>query len=227
MTQTNAPTPQDLWTSVSRFMDALFPNDPALEAALRESGAAGLPNISITAAEGRLLSLLARNQGAKRILEIGTLGGYSAIWLARALPDDGLLVTLEMDTRHAEVARRNIFRAELSNRVDIRVGPALETLPVLTKEFPDGFDLIFIDADKKSYPDYWRWAMRLSHRGTLIIADNVVRDGKVADVTNEDPDAVAVRSYLALVAGEPRVHATVMQTVGSKGYDGMSLALVL
>lgn len=220
-------TSQELWASVSRYMDAMFPNDPALDAARRESESAGLPAISITAAEGRMLSLLAQNQKAARILEIGTLGGYSAIWLARALPPNGKLVTLESDARHAEVAHKNIFRAELSDRVEIRLGPALDTLPLLVQEYPNGFDLIFIDADKKSYPDYWRWAMRLSHRGTLIIADNVVRDGKVADTANLDPDAVAVREFLALVAGEPRVHATVMQTVGPKGYDGMSLALVL
>lgn len=215
------------WSAVSHYLDTLVPQDPTSEAALKSSVVAGLPVISISPAEGRLLNLLARSQRAKSILEIGTLGGYSAIWLARALPPDGRLVTLELEQKHADVARDNLARSGVLNRVDIRVGPALATLPKLVAEHPRGFDLIFIDADKTGYPDYWRWAMKLSHPGTLIIADNVVREGKVADLNSQDADVQAVQTYLSLASAEPRVHTTVMQTVGPKGYDGMALSLVL
>jgi len=222
-----AVSSQELWSAVAGYVDALCPPDAILKAALESSAAAGLPGIAISHAEGRLLHLLARHQKARYILEIGTLGGYSSIWLARALPDGGRLVTLELDPRHAEVARANLAFAGLSDRVDVREGPALQTLRELPREYTAGFDFIFIDADKESYPDYWQWAMKLCHAGTLIVADNVVREGSVADSKSRDRSVQAVRSYLELVARQPGVLATVMQTVGPKGYDGMSLALVL
>jgi predicted O-methyltransferase YrrM len=219
---------QTQWTAVDEYLsDLLLPPDPALEAALDASRAAGLPAINVSAPQGKLLFLLARLQGARRILEIGTLGGYSTIWLGRALPPGGRLVTLEADPKHAAVARANLAHAGLGDVVEVRLGLGLNTLPRLVAEGADPFDLIFIDADKTGYPDYWAWALQLSHRGTLIVADNVVRDGAVADAGSDDPSVQAVRRYLALVAAEPRVSATVLQTVGAKGYDGLSLALVI
>ena len=215
------------WTAVDDYAAELLIQDPILEATLRASAEAGLPAISVSPLQGKLLLLLARLQQARRILEIGTLGGYSTIWMARALPPDGRLVTLEAEPRHAEVARANIARAGLGDLVEVRLGPALETLSQLVAERAQPFDLVFIDADKTGYPDYWTWALRLARVGTLIIADNVVRDGAVADPTSTDPNVLAVRRYHALVAAEPRVSATVVQTVGAKGYDGMSLALVV
>ena len=164
--------------------------------------------------------------GARKILEIGTLGGYSAIWLARALPEGGRLVTLEYEQKHADVARQNIARAGLSDRVDIRVGRAIDTLPTLEAEGAGPFDLVFIDADKTGYPDYWPWALTLARPGAVIIADNVVRDGKVADANSSDQNVQGVRRYLARVGAEPRVTSTVLQTVGAKGYDGLSIAIV-
>ena len=217
----------ETWTAVDAyFTDLIVPPDPVLDAAQEASRAAGLPAISVSAAQGKFLHLLARIQGARRILEIGTLGAYSTIWLARALPAGGRLITLEFDPKHAAVARDNIERAGLAEVVDVRLGAALDALPRLASEGM-AFDLIFIDADKTGYPDYWGWALRLSRPGTLIVADNVVRDGAVADPSSDDPNVRAVRCYHALVAAEPRVTATVLQTVGAKGYDGMSLALVL
>jgi predicted O-methyltransferase YrrM len=220
---------QPTWSAVDDYLtDLLLGPDPALEAARAASAAAGLPDIAVSPPQGKMLFLLARLQGARAILEIGTLGGYSAIWLARALPPGGRLITLEADSRHAEVARANIARAGLAGAVDVRCGRALDTLPSVAKERgPEGFDLIFIDADKTGYPDYWVWALRLSHRGTLIVADNVVRDGAVADAASADASVLAVRRYHALVASEPRVTATTIQTVGIKGYDGLSFALVV
>jgi len=220
---------QPTWSAVDDYLtDLLLGPDPALEAARAASAAAALPDIAVSPPQGKMLFLLARLQGARAILEIGTLGGYSAIWLARALPPGGRLITLEADSRHAEVARANIARAGLAGAVDVRCGRALDTLPSVAKERgPEGFDLIFIDADKTGYPDYWVWALRLSHRGTLIVADNVVRDGAVADAASADASVLAVRRYHALVASEPRVTATTIQTVGIKGYDGLSFALVV
>jgi predicted O-methyltransferase YrrM len=216
---------QEQWTAVDDYVnDLLVGSDGALDAALEASTAAGLPAIAVSPPQGKLLHLLARSMGARKILELGTLGGYSTIWMARALPSDGKLITLEYDARHAEVARGNIARAGLASKVEIRIGRAIETLPQLTSEAP--FDLIFIDADKVSYPDYFRWALKLSRPGTLIIADNIVRKGAVADESSHDPSVQAVRRYNALLAAEPRVSATVIQTVGSKGYDGFALALV-
>lgn len=215
------------WTAVDRyFADLLLPADPMLEAALAASDAAGLPPHNVSPSQGKLLMLLARLQGARRILEIGTLGGYSTIWLARALPAGGRLVTLEADATHLEVARANIARAGLADLVELRLGPALETLPRLAAEGRAPFDLIFIDADKPNNPDYLAWALRLARRGSLIIADNVVRNGAVIDAASGDPNVRGVRRFNARLAAEPRVSATAVQTVGSKGYDGFVLALV-
>jgi len=218
---------QEQWTAVDRYIADLFiASDPALDAALADSEAAGLPSINVSPVQGKLLHMLARLQGARNILEIGTLGGYSAIWLARALPAGGRLITLEANPKHAEVARANIARAGLTNVVDLRLGKALDTLPQLAQEKRGPFDLIFIDADKPGYPDYLPWALKLSRPGSLIIADNVVRKGGVADSANADPNVQGVRHFCELLAGEPRVSATVLQTVGSKGYDGFAVGMV-
>ena len=218
---------RELWTDVDRYLsELLVPPDPALDASLKASIRAGLPEIQISPVQGMLLHLLARGQGAQRILEIGTLGGYSTIWLARALPADGKLVTLELDPAHAEVARENVARAGLAERVEVRVGPAAETLPQLAAE-GHRFDFVFIDADKTGYPEYFEWALALSHRGTMMVADNVVREGEVKDRRSKDENVKAVRRFLEKVAGQPRVKGTVMQTVGSKGYDGFAIVLVV
>lgn len=219
---------EELWTTVDRVIgDWLIPSDPALDAALRASVEAGLPAIQVSPAHGKLLHLLAKIRGAKAILEIGTLGGYSTIWLARALPAGGRLITLEAEPKHVEVARANIARAGLSNIVELRLGKALEVLPQLEAEKHGPFDLIFIDADKPSTPDYFAWALKLSRAGSLIITDNVVRKGALADASNTDPNVRGMRRFHELVSAERRVSATTIQTVGSKGYDGFTLALVL
>jgi len=218
---------QELWTEVDRYFADLFvPPDPALDAALAASTAAGLPPINVTPTLGKLLWLLARAQGARTILEIGTLGGYSTIWLARALPSDGRLITLEADPNHAQIAWANIARAGLTDVVDLRLGRAQETLPKLAAERRGPFDLIFIDADKQSYPDYLAWSLKLARRGSLIIADNVVRKGAVVDAASMDSAVQGVRRFNALLAAEPRVSATAIQTVGGKGHDGFAVALV-
>ena len=218
---------QEQWTAVDRYItDLLVPADPALEAALEASAAAGLPAISVAPIQGKLLMLLARMQGARRILEIGTLGGYSTIWLGRALPAGGRLVTLEASAEYAEVARANLARAGLAGVAEVRVGPALETLPRLEAEGLAPFDVVFIDADKPTTPEYFGWALRLSRRGTLIVVDNVVRDGAVADAASEDAAVLGIRRFNEMAAAEPRVSATAIQTVGSKGYDGFALVLV-
>jgi len=218
---------QDRWTAVDSYInDLLVRPDAALEAALEGSEAAGLPAIQVAANQGKLLHLLVRLQGARTILEVGTLGGYSTIWLARALPPDGRLVTLELDPTHAEVASANIARAGLGARVEVRVGPASESLSRLTQEGVEPFDMVFIDADKEGYPDYLDWALRLTRPGSLIVADNVVRGGAVMDPASSDPRVQAVRRFIELVAAEPCLDATVIQTVGSKGYDGLAFALV-
>jgi predicted O-methyltransferase YrrM len=215
------------WTAVDRyFSDLLKLSDPALEAALQASAAAGLPSIHVSPNQGKMLHLLARIQGARTILEIGTLGGYSTIWLARALPPGGRLVTLESDPRHAEIARGNIARAGLAGIVELRLGQALDSLAQLAAEGSGPFDLIFIDADKEGYADYLKWSLKLARPGSLIIADNVVRKGGVIDPANPDPRVQGVRRFNALLAAEPRLTATVLQTVGSKGYDGFALAVV-
>jgi predicted O-methyltransferase YrrM len=219
---------QERWSAVDSYIgENLVPADPVLEAALRASSDAGLPPISVSPSQGKLLHLLARARGARTILEIGTLGGYSAIWLARALPPGGRLITLEAEPRHAEVARANLAHAGLADVAEVRVGPALDTLPKLQAGGDGPFDLIFIDADKPGYPDYLPWSLRLSRPGSMIIADNVVRGGAVADSASTDANVQGVRRFIEMLAAEPRVSATAIQTVGSKGYDGFALALVL
>lgn len=217
---------QERWTAVDAYFNGqLVEPDAALDAALQASAAAQLPAISVAPNQGKLLQLLARSCGARRILEVGTLGGYSTIWLARALPDDGRLITLEADPHHAEVARANIARAGLAGIVELRLGRAAETLPELAAEGAEPFDFVFLDADKASNADYFAWALKLSRPGSLIVVDNVVRDGAVADAENHDPSVEGVRRLVDLIAAEPRVSATVLQTVGSKGYDGLLVAL--
>ncbi|MFD5818811.1 O-methyltransferase [Streptomyces sp. NPDC127038] len=216
-----------LWNDVDdHFTTLLAPADEVLTAALRDSDAAGLPPINVAPNQGKLLRLLAEIQGARRILEIGTLGGYSTIWLGRALPADGRLVTLEYDPRHAEVARANLARAGLDKIAEVRVGPALESLPKLADENPEPFDFVFIDADKVNNPHYVEWAVRLARPGAVIVLDNVVRGGAVTDAESTDPSVVGTRAALELFASHPRLDGTAVQTVGSKGYDGFALARV-
>ena len=215
------------WTSVDQYISRLFDLDDAiLQQALVDSEAAGLPSIAVSPPQGMLLMLLGRAVAARNILEIGTLGGYSAIWLARGLAENGRLITLEYSPLHAEVARANIDRAGLTDRVEVRVGPAQSTLPQLAAENPEPFDLIFIDADKPGYVEYLQWSLRLSRPGTLIIADNVVRDGRVIDPADQEANVEGVRQFNQVLAAEPRVSATIIQTVGGKGYDGLAIAIV-
>jgi predicted O-methyltransferase YrrM len=215
------------WAEVDRYVeDLLQPADPILEEALRRSEEAGLPPIQVAPNQGALLQLIARGQGARRILEIGTLGGYSTIWLARALPEDGRVVTLELDPEHAEVAAGNVSRAGLSDRVEIRIGRALSTLAALVDDNEEPFDLTFIDADKPSTTEYFQHAMRLSRPGSLIVVDNVVRKGALIDAESDDPDVLGMRRFLDALSTEPRVTSTVVQTVGSKGHDGFAIAIV-
>lgn len=218
---------KELWTSVDRYITGmLVPPDSVLDAALAAADAAGLPQIAISPNEGKFLHLLARSIGARNILEIGTLAGYSTIWLARALPEGGRLVTLEFDPKHAEVARGNIAHAGLSDIVDLRVGPAIDSLPEIALEGLAPFDLVFIDADKKSNAEYFAWALKLTHPGSLIIVDNVVREGAVIDASSTDPSIQGIRRLNEMLAAEPRVIATALQTVGAKGHDGFAIALV-
>lgn len=215
------------WADVDRYIsDRLVGSDPALEAALKASAQAGLPPINIAPNQGQLLHLLARIHGARRILEIGTLGGYSTIWLARALPAGGRLITLEAEPTHAEVARANLARAGLTEVAQVRVGRALDTLPQLAAEQPEPFDLTFIDADKQNNPAYLTWALRLSRPGSVIIVDNVVRGGAIIDPAANDAAVRGVRELYEQLATEPRVTATAIQTVGVKGYDGLAVVLV-
>ncbi|MEU1510926.1 O-methyltransferase [Streptomyces sp. NPDC005811] len=217
-----------VWEAVDAyFTDHLAPDDEVTAAALRDSEAAGLPGINVTANQAKLLRLLAEIQGARTILEIGTLGGYSTIWLARALPADGRLISLEYDPRHAEVAVRNIARAGLDKVVEVRVGAALESLPRLADENPPPFDLVFIDADKANNPHYLEWALRLTSTGSLIVVDNVVRGGRVVDAGSTDGDVRGTRAAIELIGSHPRLSGTAIQTVGAKGYDGFALARVL
>jgi predicted O-methyltransferase YrrM len=222
------PKIESQWTAVDRYIADLFVgSDPALDAALEASNAAGLPAINVSPNQGKLLMLMARSLGARKILEIGTLGGYSTIWLARALPGDGNLITLEYDPKHAEVARANIARAGFANVVEVRQGRAQDTLPKLVSENRGPFDFIFIDADKPGYSDYLAWSLKLSRPGTVIIADNVVRKGEIVDANSADANVQGMRRFNALLAAEPRVNATEIQTVGSKGYDGFAYVLIL
>jgi predicted O-methyltransferase YrrM len=219
---------QEQWTAVDGYIEEMFGlRDAVLEAALEASAAAGLPSINVSAAQGKMLQILARTVGARRILEIGTLGGFSTILLARALPVGGRLITLEADPKHADVARANIARAGFAETVELRLGLALETLPQLAGEGLAPFDLVFIDANKPGYTDYFAWAVKLGRPGTLIIADNVVRRGRVLDPENEDENVQGIRRFNESVKADPRVSVTEIQTVGSKGYDGFMLAVVI
>jgi predicted O-methyltransferase YrrM len=218
---------EERWTAVDEYIGGLLaPHDEALEAALRDSVAAGLPAIQVPPAQGKLLHLLARTIGARTVLEIGTLGGYSTIWLGRALPADGRLITLEASPEYAEVARDSIERAGLGDTVELRVGAALDTLPLLEAEGAGPFDLTFIDADKVNTPNYFAWALEHSRPGALIVADNVVRGGTLVEAGSDDPATQAQRRFHEALAAEPRVSATTIQTVGVKGYDGFTVALV-
>jgi predicted O-methyltransferase YrrM len=218
----------DTWTAVDAyFEEKLLPADPVLEEVLRSTAAAGLPNIQVSPTQGKLLHLLAKSQGARRILEIGTLGGYSSIWLARALPADGRLVTLELDPAHAKVAQANFARAGLRERIELRLGPALESLRKLFEEKRGPFDLSFIDADKPNTRAYFEWSLKLSRPGALIVVDNVVRKGELANASSVDANVRGMRNLLDALTAEHRVSATGIQTVGTKGYDGFVLARVL
>lgn len=213
----------DLFLQVDQYIDNLFaPKDPVLQAALDASLAAGMPQIHISANQGKLLYLLAKLTGARRILELGTLAGYSAIWLARALPSGGHLTTLEFSPKHAEVARQNLERAGLADRVEIQVGAALDLLPALSRPY----DLVFIDADKANYPHYLDWCLKLTRSGSLILADNVIRAGKVLDPDHADPNAQGARAFNAQLAADPRLEAVILQQVGPKGHDGLAIARV-
>ena len=219
---------QEQWGAVDEYITDLFvPPDPGLEAALQSTIDADLPRINVAPNQGKLLHILALSHGASRILELGTLAGYSTIWLGRALPPDGKLISLEANPKHAEVARANIDRAGLSDKVEVRLGPALETLPKLAAEGQAPFDLVFIDADKVNTAEYFSWALKLTRRGSLIITDNVVRKGAVIDTNSTDENVQGIRRFNAALAIEPRVNATIIQTVGSKGYDGLAIALVI
>jgi predicted O-methyltransferase YrrM len=217
---------QKLWTKVSDYFAGMIGEDEALKAALKDCKKAKLPPIGVAANEGKLLMLVAQMIGARKILEVGTLGGYSTIWLARGLGEGGRLITLEYEKKHAEVARKNIARAGLDGVVEIRVGDANETMPQLVNENAGPFDVIFLDADKEGYPAYFEWSLKLSRKGTVIIADNVVREGGVINAKSKDTSIQGVRKFNKMVAGEKRVMATAMQTVGTKGYDGFALAVV-
>ncbi|HTT15015.1 MAG TPA: O-methyltransferase [Thermoplasmata archaeon] len=228
MTQRPSP-PEDLarWEAVDRYYEERArTRDAALDAALAASAAAGLPPIQVSPLQGKLLHLLAVSIGARRILEIGTLGGYSAIWLGRALPPGGRMVSLELEPKHAAIARASLTRAGLDDRVEVRVGPAVASLDRMFAEHEAPFDLVFIDADKEGYPDYFERALALAHPGTLLVADNVVRRGDVVDAANSDPQVEGVRRMAERVAATPRVSATWIQTVGSKGYDGFAVIRV-
>lgn len=216
-----------LWGRVDDYIAAkLVKAEAAFEAALAANAAAGLPAIDVSAAQGKFLSLMVRATGAKRVLELGTLGGYSTIWMAKALPADGRLVTLEYDPNHAEVARRNIEAAGVGEKVTIHVGAAVETLPLVAAQNPGPFDFIFIDADKPNNPAYLDWAVKLSRPGTVIILDNVIRDGKVLDPDDPDPRIIGTRAAYDVLATHPRLTATALQTVGSKGWDGFAMMIV-
>lgn len=219
---------EERWSQLEGYIDGLLLGaDPALEAALESSAAAGLPPIQVSPGLGKLLHLLARGCGARRILEAGTLGGYSTIWLARALPRGGRLVTLEANAAHAEVARANLESAGLAGSVEVRLGRAAESMAALVDEGAGPFDLVFIDADKSGYPDYLEWSLRLTAPGSLIVADNVVRRVSTDGAGPADPDTAGIRRFLEMLGAERRLDATVVQTVGSKGHDGFALAVVV
>lgn len=221
------PTTEERTNEVDHYLSSLFaPHDAALQGTLQASTAGGLPEIQVSPVQGKLLHMLARLQNARAILEIGTLGGYSTIWLARGLAPGGRVVTLEYEPKHAEVARANFARAGLADSIEIHVGRAIEILPRLAADGRGPFDLVFIDADKASNPDYFTWALKLTRPASLILIDNVVREGKVTDASNTDPDVTGTRRALEMMAAEPRVSATAIQVVGVKGWDGIAIALV-
>lgn len=216
-----------LWGRVDDYIvDRLVKADASLVNALAANAAAGLPAMDVSAAQGKYLNLMVRITGAKRVLELGTLGGYSTIWMAKALPADGRLVTLEYDPKHAQVARKNIDAAGVGDKVTIHVGAAVDTLPVVAAQNPEPFDFIFIDADKPSNPIYLDWAVKLSRPGTVIILDNVIREGKVLDAANTDPRIIGTRAAYDIIGSHPRLEATALQTVGSKGWDGFAIMVV-
>lgn len=219
--------PEEQWTAVDEYLAELFvPEDPILTDALRESERAGLDPIAVSPLQGKLLHLLVQLTGARRILEIGTLGAYSSLWMARALPEDGKIISLELREEHANVARTNIDRAGFSDRVEVRVGAAMDSLQAMHSMGEAAFDFIFVDADKASIPRYYEAAMKLSRRGTVMVIDNVIRNGAVLDADSSDPDIQGVRTFNAMVASDPRITTTTLQTVGSKGYDGFAILLV-
>ncbi|MCQ6265093.1 O-methyltransferase [Fictibacillus sp. WQ 8-8] len=218
---------EETWSNVDAYFSSkLHGADPDLDYVLKANSEAGLPSIDVSPSQGKFLYLLTKLKGAKHILEIGTLGGYSSIWMARALPEDGRLITLEYSQKHADVARENIRKAGLDHKIEVLVGPALESLPTLKEKGFSSFEFIFIDADKPNNPNYLKWALMLSKPGTVIIGDNVVRDGKVVDGNSQDSSVQGSRALMDLLANEPRIEATAMQTVGSKGYDGFVFGIV-
>jgi len=218
---------EEIWSRAEQYIvEHLLGRDEALDSVLAAAQAAGMPDIQVSPTHGKLLMLLAQMHGAKKILEIGTLAGYSTIWLARALPAEGKLVTLEFDPKHAAVARGNIAKAGFADRVEVREGSALDTLPMLKAEGEGPFDFVFIDANKTGYSDYLDWALQLTRRGSVIVADNAVQAGRIADADCDDPTVQAIRSFIEKLGAETRVSATILQCVGSKGYDGLAIGVV-
>ena len=222
-----ATNEEEIWSRAEQYIvEHLLGRDEALDSVLAAAQAAEMPDIQVSPTHGKLLMLLAQMHGAKKILEIGTLAGYSTIWLARALPADGKLITLEFDPKHAAVARSNIAKAGFADRVEVREGSALNTLPLLKAEGAGPFDFVFIDANKTGYSDYLDWALQLTRRGSVIVADNTVQAGRIADADCDDPTVQAIRSFIEKLGAEPRVNATILQCVGSKGYDGLAIGVV-
>jgi len=218
---------KETWAAVEHYYGSVFAaDDAALEQALLASEAAGMPRIQVSALQGKLLQLLARMVCARQILEIGTLGGYSTIWMARALPEAGRLITLEANEKHAEVARDNFVRAGVAEKIELRIGKALETLPQIAAEGRGPFDLIFVDANRSNLPEYFDWSLKLARRGSVIVVDNVVREGAVLNVESAEADIQGIRRFAEMAAAEKRVSSTVIQTVGSKNYDGFAILLV-
>ena len=218
---------QELWEAVDKYFDEmLIPHDSTLDDALAAAAAANLPAIQVSSVQGKFLHLLARIMGARNILEIGTLGGYSTIWMARALPEGGRIITLEADPKHAEVARKNFARAGVESKVELRLGKALDTLPQVASDGRGPFDMFFIDANKSNMPEYFEWSLKLARKGSVIIADNVVREGAVLDAKSKDADIQGIRRFLEMVGNEKRVSGTALQTVSTKNYDGFALAFV-
>jgi predicted O-methyltransferase YrrM len=218
---------QELWEAVDKYLDGmLIPHDSTLDDALAAAAAANLPAIQVSSVQGKFLHLLALIMGARNILEIGTLGGYSTIWMARALPEGGRIITLEADPKHAEVARKNFARAGVESKVELRLGKALDTLPQVAADGRGPFDMFFIDANKSNMPEYFEWSLKLARKGSVIIADNVVREGAVLDAKSKDADIQGIRRFLEMVGKEKRVSGTALQTVSTKNYDGFALVLV-